>query len=160
MYIMNNSCYMCGSTGIDIVEGSVRDNDKLLILKCKNCDLIFLSSFEHIKKDYYNDSHQHDDPLEYRTPIEYNEDDDRRFKYCKLWIENKKHLDFGCGEGGFLLKTQNITNISHGWELEDLPRNSLRKKSVKVFSSFKEMEGFEGFYDIITVFPADPPGVR
>lgn len=149
---MNLICYLCGSDDIKTVKGRVRDNKSLSVVKCDVCGLIFLSSFDHIQENYYDDSHQHDDPLEYRTAIEYGHDDNRRFEYCKLSIENKKLLDFGCGEGGFLSKAQDLNGEFDGFELETSSRNYLREKGIKVFSSFENMKGHEGYYDVITIF--------
>ena len=147
-----NNCKLCNSTNVFKRNGKVRDNNSIGVLECYNCGLVFLSSFEHIKNNYYEESHQHDDPLEYRTFIEYENDDNRRFEYCKLKIEDKKHLDFGCGEGGFLLKTQKITKFSYGFELEEKSIMKIRDKKIKVFLSFKEMENYKKYYDIITLF--------
>jgi len=45
-------------------------------------------------------------------------DDDRRFISLQRVIENKKILDFGCGNGGFLLKAREVANAVEGIELD------------------------------------------
>ena len=45
-------------------------------------------------------------------------DDDRRIKFLTEKIRNKKVLDFGCGNGGFLLKANGLTNEAVGIEPE------------------------------------------
>ncbi len=148
---MSKECYLCESKNIKQKKGTVRDNKDLRVLECSSCGLVFLSSFDHIQQNFYSESHQHDDPLEYRTPIEYDQDDERRFEYCRLWIENKRHLDLGSGEGGFVSKTQSITRTSHSFELEKRPRERLIEKGIKTYANFEEMDSSQK-YDIITIF--------
>ena len=56
---MNMQCYLCKSKNLDARKGSVRDNKTLKILECQNCGLVFLSSFKHIEKGFYENSKMH-----------------------------------------------------------------------------------------------------
>lgn len=48
-----NKCYLCGRNEFNKRPGTVRDMSTLDILECESCGLVFLSSFEHIRKDFH-----------------------------------------------------------------------------------------------------------
>ncbi len=49
-------CYLCGGTEFNKRPGSVRDNPELEVLECASCGLVFLSSFDHIRDGFYENS--------------------------------------------------------------------------------------------------------
>ena len=51
-----NLCYLCKSKNSTQIADKVRDRDDVAVLKCNNCGLVFLSSFEHITKNFYEES--------------------------------------------------------------------------------------------------------
>ncbi len=106
--IPNSSCYLCGSSELKIRDGSVRDMKSLKILECSRCGLVFLSSFDHVKANFYTESGMHaaEDSLFQDWIKETAHDDERRARYVSSQIVNKSVLDFGCGTGGFLLKAR------------------------------------------------------
>ncbi len=116
----SKKCYLCGGTEFNKRPGSVRDRPELEIFECASCGLVSLSSFDHIKDGFYENSEMHGkDALDIQAWIRETEwDDERRFQYLKSALPNKRLLDFGCGTGGFLLKAQNLAAITHGVELE------------------------------------------
>jgi len=63
-----------------------------------------LSSNEHIHTEHYEQSGMHgDEPISIDSWLhETAWDDERRFDMLKSVLPNKKVLDFGCGNGGFL----------------------------------------------------------
>lgn len=145
----NTQCYLCKSTSLEQVDGKVRDMPELPILKCQQCGLVFLESFDHINPSYYSDSHMYDNPVG-GLPIEYDLDRERRIEYCKPLISNKKILDFGCGHGGFLLKVQELVKQAHGLEPDEGDRSFFREQGLTVFTNMKELQGEQ--YDLITLF--------
>jgi len=145
----------------------VRDRSELEILECTSCGLVFLSSFAHICEKFYENSNMHgSEVLDIHAWLdEAVWDDERRFQYLKQILPNRKLLDFGCGAGGFLLKTQSITSLSHGLEPEQRLCDHFHANGLKVFSNLKETCGaISEKYDVITIFHVlehipDPKGV-
>ena len=80
-----NTCYLCNCTKFKKRPGSVRDNSKLKVLECKDCGLVFLSSFSHITKDHYKKSGMHGNkkPNIDKWLSETYSDDIRRFDFFK-----------------------------------------------------------------------------
>jgi len=149
-------CYLCGSTKFKKRPGSVRDNPELEVFECASCGLVFLSSFDHIKDDFYENSEMHGkDALDIQTWIRKTEwDDERRFQYLMSALPNKRLLDFGCGTGGFLLRAQELTATAHGVEPETRLSSHYKSHGLTVFSKLSDIPNDirgEG-YDIITLF--------
>jgi len=148
-----SKCYLCKS--IDILEcpGSVRDNKELKILECNDCGLVFISSFEHIKEAFYEDSSMHEKcALEVETWLKETDwDDERRFQFLKSLIVNKTVLDFGCGPGGFILKARKLAKFIHGVELERRLYNHYKTNNLKVVQDLSELSDNET-YNVITLF--------
>ena len=117
------ACYLCGHSDFEKLDGIVRDNPELEILKCKNCSLVFLSSFEHISDCFYEEDGMfgglHGGKLDVKKWLGQSKDDDnRRFNFLKKELKDKKVLDFGCGNGGFFTKAKTIAKKVLGIELQ------------------------------------------
>jgi 2-polyprenyl-3-methyl-5-hydroxy-6-metoxy-1,4-benzoquinol methylase len=149
-------CYLCGGTEFNIRPGNVRDRPELEVFECASCGLVFLSSFDHIKDGFYENSEMHgNNALDIQAWIRETEwDDERRFQYLKSVLPNQKLLDFGCGAGGFLLKAQNLAAIAHGMELETCLNSHYKNRDLTVFQSLSDISSDirRGGYDIITMF--------
>ncbi len=145
------SCYLCQNDKYTTRPGSVRDNKDINILECDNCGLVFLSSFNHIKKSHYEDSGMHDrEALDIDKWLESTEEDDkRRYQFVKEKITNKAVLDFGCGIGGFLNLVKNSASKADGVELEKALQSSFKQRKLNVFSNLSLVRGK---YDVITAF--------
>jgi SAM-dependent methyltransferase len=144
------SCYLCGGKKIYKRNGKVRDNPNLEVLECKDCGLVFLSSFAHIKGGFYQESGMHERPLsieEWSTETE--ADDDRRFYMLKNEIVGKSLLDFGCGNGGFLLRARDVASDVAGIEPESRLSEYFRQKGLTVKGALNELNGL---FDYITLF--------
>ena len=110
--LKNQKCYLCNESKFERVDGKVRDKPDIKILKCNNCGLVFLQSFDHINISFYESSkmRKNDQYKDWKECInECINDDMRRADFIKPIMVNKSILDFGCGCGGFLL------NISDLW---------------------------------------------
>jgi 2-polyprenyl-3-methyl-5-hydroxy-6-metoxy-1,4-benzoquinol methylase len=142
---------LCHGNEFEQVDGKVRDLPELAILKCRNCGLIFLESFDHIEETYYADSKMHHDPKGARGRIEYEMDDIRRFEYCKALIGNKKIIDFGCGYGNFIFKAKDIASETIGIEADRTILAYLKNKGYTVYPDLNHIEESERF-DVITMF--------
>lgn len=148
----NRKCYLCGNSEIEIIHKGTRDNPNIDVLECKKCGLVFLSSFEHIKDEVYEESEMHEEKKElnmekYRENTK--EDDIRRVECLKEIIKNKDVLDFGCGNGGFIKYSYNIVNSINGVELEKKERDYLKSEG---FDVRKELKDLNKKFDVITLF--------
>ena len=116
-----NNCYLCSSSDFPLRKGRVRDIPSIAIVKCNNCGLVLLSSFQHITSTFYESSGMHgDNPISIESWIKDTKNDDlRRFMMLKMILPNKKLLDFGCGAGGFLSLANSLVETATGIELED-----------------------------------------
>jgi SAM-dependent methyltransferase len=145
-----HTCYLCQGKDLKKIEGQVRDNSNLEIIKCISCGLVFLSSFSHIKSGFYESSGMHDGDVDIETLMREAEwDDERRFNYCKPLIENKSILDFGCGTGGFLLKARNIAKKVEGVEPERRLQSHFLKNNLNVSPDLNKISDS---FDVITLF--------
>lgn len=149
-------CYLCGGTEFNIRPGSVRDRPELEVFECVFCGLVFLSSFDHIRDRFYENSGMHEkDTLDIQDWIRETEwDDERRFQYLKSALPNQRLLDFGCGTGGFLLKARDLAATAHGVELETRLSRHYESRGLTVFQNLSEISNDirgEG-YNIITMF--------
>ncbi len=145
------SCYLCGSKNYKERAGKVRDNNCLKVLECSFCGLVFLSSFSHYNENFYENSNMHESDYNINEWLKKTERDDvRRFKFLEQKIENKNILDFGCGNGGFILKAKKKASFCAAVELETRAKEFLEKQDIKITSSIEKMES--GKFDLITLF--------
>jgi len=144
-------CYLCNSNSFETIKEGVRDNKELQVLKCDDCGLVTLSSFDHIHENFYEDSNMFSEKIKISDWLSLtSKDDDRRFKFFLEKIKNKNILDFGCGNGGFLLKTKGIANNAVGVEPEMQFKNFFKKQKIRVYDSLAEINEIK--FDLITAF--------
>lgn len=148
------SCYLCSSTSLSIRNGEVRDNPSLIIQECNDCGLVFLSGDFKIDEDHYANSGMHGHkPLEISKWLQETDfDDERRFQFIKSKLVGKSVLDFGCGVGGFLLKSKFLTSVSKGIELEQRLQSHFKSNSLEVWSNLEEGILSKEKFDLITAF--------
>jgi len=90
--IDEKKCYLCGGTEFNKIPGNVRDSSELEIFKCASCELVCLSSFDHIRDGFYENSGMHGGEEIPDIKAWLNEtawDDERRFKYLKNLLTNR-----------------------------------------------------------------------
>ena len=146
----NKKCYICGSSEIEDTGYSLRDDETIKVLRCKRCSLVFLSSFEHINKDFYKDGKMHSGNFDHKRWLEASYDDDRRrFLMLKKIIKGKKLLDFGCGAGGFLMMAKDYASKVAGVEKQDALRALFNEKNMDIFDNPDEIHDK---FDVITMF--------
>jgi 2-polyprenyl-3-methyl-5-hydroxy-6-metoxy-1,4-benzoquinol methylase len=143
-------CYLCESNAFLERDGEVRDAPNLKIHECGDCRLVSLSSFEHIQSGHYENSRMHGEEIQTIESLLQNTewDDQRRFEMLKSILPNKKILDFGCGNGGFILRVKELAAEIVGLEVEKRVQDywSGRLKVVP------DLESAGGGYDLITAF--------
>lgn len=144
------NCYLCNSKDFVPRKGTVRDMSSLTVIECSSCGLVTLSSSDHIRSGFYEDSGMHGEVLpsmeEYLKASSL--DDDRRFEMLQSSIVNKNILDFGSGAGGFLGKARALAGKVAGVEPERRVRNHWQGQ----FPMYKNLEEADGKYDLITAF--------
>lgn len=144
------TCYLCDGVKFRTRPGKVRDKEGLQIYECLSCGLVFLSSFDHIQDNFYESSGMHDGEVDIGSwAVETAWDDDRRFNFFKTLLENRSVLDFGCGNGGFLLRAKTAASRIAGIELEERLQPYFKKKGLTVYTGIDKVKEE---YDIITLF--------
>ena len=148
------NCYLCGCEHYTTRPGSVRDNPMLKILECTNCNLVYLSSMEHIGDMHYEKSGMHNGELPDIDSWlkETLFDDSRRYNFIKDKITNKNILDFGCGIGGFLDCAKKSAATASGVELDLSLQESFENRDLKVFPNLLSAQKGKTKYDLITSF--------
>ena len=146
----SNFCYLCKSATFKIRKGQVRDEPDIDVLECGHCGLVMLSSLEHIQSGFYEDSGMHgSEPAPMKSWLKDTDWDDlRRFELLKPMLSNKKLLDFGCGAGGFLIKSQQLADSVEGIELE-LRVSEYWQNQITIH---KNIDSAGTGYDLITAF--------
>ncbi len=143
-------CYLCGSSDYKKRDGQVRDNDKLDVLECNECGLVFLSSLEHIDDSYYEDSNMSEDLNIKEWLNDTIIDDIRRFEFVKEMIINKDIIDFGSGAGGFLVRAKEVASSVVGIELDRKVAEHYKQNSISHITDINTLENDK--YDVITAF--------
>lgn len=150
--MQNKACYLCGCTDFIKRSGSVRDNPALEILECKNCGLVFLSSFDHIKQGFYENSNMFN--WNKITIEEYEKtcmkDDERRYNQFKEAITGKAILDFGCGAAGFLKRAKASAKSCAGLEIDRRYKSYYEENDLTVYDDLSCVE--EKSLDYISMF--------
>ena len=144
-------CYLCNSSSFNLIKKGVRDNNDLSVLSCNNCGLISLDSFNHIDENFYENSNMHSTKVDISNWLKETEkDDNRRYLYLLEKIKNKKILDFGAGNGGFLFKAKEVANDVFGIEPEMQFKSFFKKNKLNILNSLDELKSKK--FDLITAF--------
>lgn len=147
----NNCCYLCSGDQISLRHKGVRDNSNINVLECGHCGLVFLSSFDHINEQFYEQSSMLGGVVDLRKyRVNSLNDDQRRYGLLKESLLNKRVLDFGCGGGGFLKLTEEVATSVAGVELDSSIRQALNE--IDRIQVFRTVNDISDEYDIITLF--------
>ena len=148
------NCYLCNE--VEFVErpGQVRDYSDLKVYECVNCGLVTLSSIDHISVRHYEEGKMHMGDVSIIEWLQETEiDDQRRFEMLKTKLTGKNILDFGCGNGVFLIKANSFSKKCEGVELEERLQSFFNEQKIKVWLSLKELtEKSNQRFDLITSF--------
>lgn len=145
-------CYLCKSNDIVVEHPRVRDRSDIQVLKCKKCELTFLSRMDHVSNTFYEDSgmFEYSAPTVQQLEQEEKEDTDRRVAALQARIHNKSLLDFGCGSGGVLKNLKSHAKSVAGLEPNRVLRENL-EKNLNV-PAYRDIKTLEGRYDFISLF--------
>jgi 2-polyprenyl-3-methyl-5-hydroxy-6-metoxy-1,4-benzoquinol methylase len=147
-------CYLCGKSDFVDRPGKVRDIEEIKVIECTNCGLVTLSRTDYISERHYEEGKMHSTEISINDWLKSTEtDDQRRFEMFKPKLIGKNILDFGCGNGGFLLLSKPYANKTIGIELEERMQPFFEEQKLKVWNSLKEAtENSTDRYDLITAF--------
>ncbi len=146
---MEEKCRLCNSKNIKLIKNGVRDNKNIDVFKCLNCGLEFLSNTHQADEKYYEQGQMH---------ASYNiknwlkstlTDDKRRTDYLRKYITNKNILDFGTGNGGFLIQAKKYAKSVYGCDLDKSLNEHYKNNNLEVKNSLNE---FSEKFDTITMF--------
>lgn len=140
---------------LEIFNRSTRDIADLNVLKCTRSGVIVLER-NMMPGEYYENNIQYTNEFKGKVKtteglIESQplEDDIRRFEAYKNSIKGSSHLDFGCGRGGFIQLSDQVSKKSVGLELNQINREYLNSVGVHCVSEISELNG--DMFDLITL---------
>ena len=146
----NNRCPICNCENIKAIHNGTRDNPDIEVLKCEECEHIFLSTFDHILEDFYEKSKMRENKIDNKVWNEITlKDNLRRANDLDDFIRDCVVLDFGCGKGGFLDVANPLAKEIYGIELDKVIQKELSEKGYTIWSDLNECN--KGV-DIITMF--------
>ncbi len=139
---------------LKVFHNSTRDDDSLKVLKCNKSGVIVLERVE-IDDTYYEENIHYTNEFKGQTHVgnkaietEPLEDDIRRFESYKDLIQDSDILDFGCGKGGFINLTKEISNKSVGLELNKVNRTYINDIGIQCVETLTELNST---FDVITL---------
>jgi 2-polyprenyl-3-methyl-5-hydroxy-6-metoxy-1,4-benzoquinol methylase len=140
---------------LKVFHNSTRDVDNLKVLKCTKSGVIVLERAE-TDNTYYEENIHYTNKLKGDTQVNNEliltkplEDDIRRFESYKELIKDSNVLDFGCGRGGFVELTKQISNKSVGLELNKVNRQFINSIGIECVESLFELG--DDKFDLITL---------
>ena len=147
-------CYLCESTEFERVQKGVRDNPTINVIKCCKCGLTTLDNFNQITDKFYEESGMHQEKIKIDDWLKItSKDDQRRVDTLKKYITNKRVLDFGAGNCGFINLAKPYTNKIAGIELENQFKKYFKKKNLEIFDSIDDLKNKTvQKFDLITAF--------
>lgn len=153
-------CLICGEENFKCIHRGTRDVLDINVMKCKNCGMVQLDSFEQnteenyegggMLKDTYAATVDEVADMAWQTWIkETMEDDDRRFEVLKEICTGKEVLEFGCGNGGFLRRIKSVASSVTGVELMKEARENLKREGIE---TYEILDDIKHTYDVICMF--------
>ena len=128
----------------------VYGGDNIDVLRCDNCGLVRLTEYMDDADSFYRESGMRENEAIDLAVLRRStkDDDERRFRFTEKFIAGKRVLDFGCGDGGYLIRAKQLANVVYGVELEKTVRDALVSESLECFPSASTL----GEVDVITMF--------
>lgn len=142
-------CIVCDGHEFTVIHHGTRDIHDMDVLKCNNCGMVRLASFDHIK-DYYENSEMRQNKIINSMAIDERiKNDVRRSSFFLPDYIGKDILDFGCGLGGFLKNARNYANSVAGVEKDEELIRTLQDSQIDIRSDICE---FDRNFDFISLF--------
>lgn len=146
-----DTCFLCKSDEyITLHKGTRGGHNDIDVLQCAKCGLVRLSESMDDSMSFYENSGMRKCAGELigDLRISTRKDDERRYLFAENMIEGKALLDFGCGDGGFLLRAKEIAKYVEGVELEAEIRRQINEEGIVCKKSLADT----GKFDVITAF--------
>ena len=139
---------------VDGLKISIPTDCKKVVIRYRLLATMMSVRANHIDDSHYQKGNMHKKGYSKEQWIDETKNDDlRRLNFLKDKIKNKKILDFGCGNGGFLLLSEKFTDINNGIELEESMFPYFKSKGLQVWKSLDDaLIKSEHKYDVITSF--------
>lgn len=153
-------CILCGNEEFECIHKGTRDVANINVMKCSKCGMVQLNDLEYnteynyseggMLKSTYSISSDEVCDISWNTWLQETEQDDvRRFTALQEICKDKRVLEFGCGNGGFLRRIKDVAFDVAGVELMDEAREHLAREKIEVF---KYLDEIEGKYDVVCMF--------
>ena len=133
-------------------------NGKVKVIKDKISKIIFLDK-NLASMSYYKNSYKKEFKKKKFTGKYYGKkiitprlDDNKRYiSYVENFLKNKKILDFGCGDGGFLNLCKNKAKELYGIEISQQNIDFI-KENYSFINIVKDIDNLNNKFDIVTLF--------
>lgn len=156
-------CLLCKGQDLEMVHKGVRDAADINVLKCLNCGLVQLDDKSMnseamyagggMQKKGYTVSNDKVGEIAWDDWVKETElDDDRRYAMCKSLCQNKRVLEFGCGNGGFLRRIAKEVASVVGIELMDEAREHINYETKGEKVCYKYLNELREPVDVICSF--------
>ena len=153
-------CILCGNEEFECIHRGTRDVSNINVMKCSRCGMVQLDNLQYntdcnyseggmLKNTYSVTSDEVCDISWDMWLKETEQDDIRRYEALKEICRDKRILEFGCGNGGFLRRIKGVASDVVGVELMDEAREHIRGEKIEVF---KYLDEVKEKYDVICMF--------
>lgn len=153
-------CILCGNEEFECIHRGTRDVSNINVMKCSSCGMVQLDNLQYntdcnyseggmLKNTYSVTSDEVCDISWDMWLKETEQDDIRRYEALKEICRDKRILEFGCGNGGFLRRIKGVASDVVGVELMDEAREHIRGEKIEVF---KYLDEVKEKYDVICMF--------
>lgn len=153
-------CILCGNEEFECIHRGTRDVSNINVMKCSRCGMVQLDNYQYntdcnyseggMLKNTYSVTSDEVGDIPWDIWLKETEQDDiRRYEALKETCRDKRVLEFGCGNGGFLRRIKEVAADVTGIELMDEARKRISQEGIKTFKTLSET--YEK-YDIICMF--------
>ena len=153
-------CILCGNEEFECIHKGTRDVSNINVMKCSKCGIVQLNNLQYNTECNYSEggmlkstySISSDEICDMPWDIwlqETEQDDVRRFIALQEICKDKRVLEFGCGNGGFLRRIKDVASDVVGVELMDEAREHLTEERIEVF---KYLDEVKEKYDVVCMF--------
>ena len=144
---------------IKTFSNKTRDNNNLKVYKCHKSKTIFIKDFATSEETYRYHKYKQNDSIQQKVEIEDIANVKRRINKFKSFINRKKILDFGCGDGFFLRTAKKYTDAACGVELNKECLKYLNGEGIDVKDNLNDFpdESFDTIFAFHVLEHLDNP---
>ena len=151
---------LCGNEEFECIHRGTRDVPNINVMKCLRCGMVQLDNYQYntdcnyseggMLKNTYSVTSDELGDIPWDIWLKETEQDDiRRYEALKETCRDKRVLEFGCGNGGFLRRIKSVASDVVGVELMDEAREHIKGEKIAVF---KYLDEVKRKYDVICMF--------